>query len=381
MKHKQYMESALELAKRGFGSVEPNPMVGCVIIDGEGKIIGQGWHKEYGRAHAEINALADCQSRGNNPSGATMCVTLEPCCHHGKTPPCTEAIIAAGVAKVVVAMTDPSDKVAGKGIKQLEDAGVKVTVGVCEKQARLLNPAFIKHAATSLPWVIVKWAQTIDGKLSAAGLPDDQRWISNECSRKDVHKLRRSCQGILAGIDTALTDDPLLTARPSKDRSPLRIILDSKFRITTDLRLFSTITDADLLIVTTQQAFDGNLGKASQIIETGAEILALQPDENGRCDIRQLLANLGKSGIQRLLVEGGPTVIGAFIEKSLADQAVVYIAPKIFGGCGEAPIQAAFGNINPLPMLFDTTTQLFEGDVRITGNFRHVSQIELKPQI
>ncbi len=375
------MESAIELAKRGFGSVEPNPMVGCVIVDAEGNIIGQGWHKEYGHAHAEINALADCRSRGRDPKGATMCVTLEPCCHHGKTPPCTEAIIAAGVAKVVIAMADPSEKVAGKGIKQLEDAGIKVTVGVCEKQARLLNPAFIKHSVTSMPWVILKWAQTIDGKLSAAGLPEDHRWISNETSRKDVHKLRRSCQGILVGIDTALTDDPLLTARPPKAKSSLRIVLDSKFRITTDLRLFSTDTCADVLIVTTQKAFDANLEKASKIIETGAEILALQADENGRCDIRQLLINLGKSGIQRLLVEGGPTVIGSFIEKSLADQAVVYIAPKIFAGCGDAPIQKAIANIQTLPVLYDTTTQVFDGDVRITGNFRHVSQIDGKFEI
>jgi len=356
--------------------VEPNPMVGCVIVDADGNIIGQGWHKEYGKAHAEVNALADCRKRGCDPKGATLCVTLEPCCHHGKTPPCTEAVIAAGIAKVVVAMADPSEKVGGKGIKQLEEAGIKVSVGVCEKQARLLNPAFIKHSVTSMPWVILKWAQTIDGKLSAAGLPEDQRWISNESSRKDVHKLRRSCQGILVGIETALTDDPLLTARPPKTKSPLRIVLDSKFRIRTDLRLFSTISDADLLVVTTQKAFDANLKKAQQVIETGAQILAVQADTNGRCDLRQLLTNLGKSGIQRLLVEGGATVIGSFIENSLADQAVIYIAPKIFGGCGAAPIQNTIGQIKTLPVLYDTTTQIFDGDIRITGNFRHVSQIE-----
>ncbi|MFI4912906.1 MAG: bifunctional diaminohydroxyphosphoribosylaminopyrimidine deaminase/5-amino-6-(5-phosphoribosylamino)uracil reductase RibD [Sedimentisphaeraceae bacterium JB056] len=370
MKHKQYMEMALELAARGFGNVEPNPMVGCVIVDADGNVIGSGWHKTYGKEHAEINALADCRKRGHNPAGATMCVTLEPCCHHGKTPPCAEAIIKAGISKVVIAMLDPSDKVAGKGVKMLEDAGIKVSIGLCEKKARLLNPAFIKHSTKSLPWVVLKWAQTIDGKLSAAGLPEDQRWISNEASRKDVHKLRRSCQGILVGIETALIDDPLLTARPAKSRTPLRIVVDSKFRIRTDLKMFGTIQDADLLIVTTKKAFDNDMEKASKIVELGAEVLAVDADDDGRCDLHQLLENLGKSGVQRLLVEGGAKVISSFIGKGIADEAVVYIAPKLFASLGDVNMSDSLSEIKELPQLFDTTTGIFDGDVKFTGNFR-----------
>lgn len=375
MKHKRYMELALELARRGFGSVEPNPMVGCVIISADGTVIGQGWHKEYGKAHAEVNALEDCRRRGHDPKGATMCVTLEPCCHHGKTPACTDAIIAAGISKVVAAMQDPSEKVAGKGMKILEQAGISVSVGLCEKQAMLLNPAFIKHSVTSRPWVILKWAQSIDGKLSAAGLPAEERWISNESSRKDVHKLRRSCQGILVGINTALADDPLLTARPAKGKSPLRIILDSDLRITTDLKLFSTISDAGLLIVTTKAGFDNNLDKVQSITDLGAEILAVEADENGCCDLNLLLDNLGRSGVQRLLVEGGAAVIASFIDKSLADEAVVYIAPKLFASAGAVSLSEALSKINVLPRLYDTATEVFDGDVKFRGNFRHNSQL------
>jgi diaminohydroxyphosphoribosylaminopyrimidine deaminase/5-amino-6-(5-phosphoribosylamino)uracil reductase len=345
-------------------------MVGCVIIDESGSVIGQGWHKEYGREHAEINALADCRKRGHDPKGATMCVTLEPCCHHGKTGPCAEAVIEAGIAKVVVAMLDPSDKVAGKGVRRLEEAGIKVSIGLCEKQARLLNPAFIKHSQKGLPWVILKWAQTIDGKLSAHGLPPEHRWISNDASRKDVHKLRRSCQGILVGIDTALTDNPLLTARPDKGRTPMRIILDSKFRIDTGLKMFGSVNEADILVVTTKQAFDGDIEKASKIVELGGEVLAVDADEDGRCDLHQLLENLGKSGVQRLLVEGGAKVISSFIDKDLADEAVIYIAPKLFVSFGAVNLADSLKDVRNMPELFDTTTSIFDGDVRITGNFR-----------
>ena len=371
MKHKkQYMELALELAKRGFGNVEPNPMVGCVIVNSDSQVIGSGWHKAFGNAHAEINALEDCKKNGHNPAGATMCVTLEPCCHHGKTPPCTEAIIEAEIGKVVIAMLDPSEKVAGKGVAQLEQAGIKVSVGLCEKQARLLNPAFIKHSRISKPWVILKWAQTIDGKLSAKNLPEDQRWISNEAARKDTHKLRRSCQAILVGIDTALQDDPLLTVRPDKGRQPLRIVLDSKFRIDYRLKLFDSINEADLLIVTTKQAFDDNLDKAKQIVAKGGEVLAVNSDDKGKCDLGDLMDNLGKSGIQRLLVEGGAKVLSKFIESDLADEAVIYIAPKIFAGCGDISLPLQLEAIKELPRLYNPKLAVFDDNVKINANFR-----------
>ncbi|MHC4630458.1 MAG: bifunctional diaminohydroxyphosphoribosylaminopyrimidine deaminase/5-amino-6-(5-phosphoribosylamino)uracil reductase RibD, partial [Planctomycetota bacterium] len=207
----KYMAMALKLARRGIGSVEPNPAVGAVIVKAN-QIIGRGWHKKFGGPHAEINALQDCKSLGVNPRGATMYVTLEPCSHQGKTGPCTKAIIAAGLAKIFVATIDPSEHSNGTGLEQLRNAGIAVHSGPCETEARLLNAPFIKFAATSRCWVTLKWAQSIDGKLATTEpRSSGSGWISSEQSRKDVHKLRRRAGGILVGINTVLVDDPLLT--------------------------------------------------------------------------------------------------------------------------------------------------------------------------
>jgi len=210
----KYMGMALKLAQRGIGMVEPNPAVGAIIIKAN-QIVGRGWHEKFGGPHAEINALQDCKTLGVNPRGATMYVTLEPCSHQGKTGPCTEAIIAAGLAKVFVATIDPSKHANGAGLEQLRNAKIQVHTGLCETEARLLNAPFIKFAATGKCWVILKWAQSIDGKLAKTEpRPSGSGWISGEESRKDVHKLRQRVGGILVGINTVLADDPLLTARP-----------------------------------------------------------------------------------------------------------------------------------------------------------------------
>ena len=216
---KKYMLIALKLAQRGIGSVEPNPEVGAVLVKAN-QVVGKGWHKKFGGPHAEINALEDCKTLGVNPQGAAMYVTLEPCCHQAKTGPCTEAIIAAGVVKVVVAAIDPSEHANGKGIEKLRNAGIEVVVGVCETQARLLNAPFIKFAATAKTWVILKWAQSIDGKVAYADQTQERQWISGQQSRKDVHKLRRRVQAILVGINTILVDDPLLTCLLYTSPSP-----------------------------------------------------------------------------------------------------------------------------------------------------------------
>jgi diaminohydroxyphosphoribosylaminopyrimidine deaminase/5-amino-6-(5-phosphoribosylamino)uracil reductase len=247
------MQAALRLAQRGIGSVEPNPAVGCVIVK-SGQVIGKGWHKRFGGAHAEINALEDCGTQSASPEGATMYVTLEPCCHSAKTPPCTDAIIDAGLAKVVVATVDPSEHANGKGVEQLRNVGIEVQTGVCEAQARLLNAAFIKFAATGKCWVTVKWAQSIDGKMTWADQSRERRWVSGKKSREDVHKLRRRVQAILVGINTVLADDPLLTARPSKGRKPTRIVLDSRLRIPLDCRLLATAKKVPLMIVSSRTA-------------------------------------------------------------------------------------------------------------------------------
>jgi diaminohydroxyphosphoribosylaminopyrimidine deaminase/5-amino-6-(5-phosphoribosylamino)uracil reductase len=328
------MRLAMELAAKGLGFVEPNPAVGAVIVKG-GRIIGAGWHKKFGGPHAEINALENCRRRGNNPKGATMFVTLEPCCHYGKTSPCTDALIAAKLKRVVVATIDPSKHANGRGIRQLRKAGIKVDIGTCEGEARILNAPFMKFASTGKPWVTLKWAQTIDGKLAWANTSDKRRWISCEDSRKDAHNLRRRAGAILVGINTVLKDDPLLTSRPSHGKKPIRIVLDSRLRIPLDCKLLATAKNVPVLIVTQSRTLRTKAKKAKQIIGRGAELLGCSAS---RSNLNFLLWQLSKRGIQHLLVEGGPTVIGSFLKENLADEIVVYIAPRILGASGNAGI-------------------------------------------
>jgi diaminohydroxyphosphoribosylaminopyrimidine deaminase/5-amino-6-(5-phosphoribosylamino)uracil reductase len=361
----KYMQMALRLARRGIGSVEPNPAVGAVIVKG-GQVIGRGWHKKFGGPHAEINALEDCgRQGGGNPKGATMYVTLEPCCHQGKTAPCTDAIIAAKLVKVVVATIDPSKHANGKGIEQLRNAGIDVQVGLCEKEARLLNAPFIKFATTGKCWVILKWAQSIDGKLSYPE-GNEERWISGERSRKDVHKLRRRVQGILVGINTVIADDPLLTTRPSRDKKATRVILDSHLRIPLNCRLLATAKKVPVLIVTSEEAVQTNPDKQEKIVQKGAELLTA-PTTQGRADIGFLLDELSRRGIAQLLVEGGPTVISEFLRQRLADEICVYIAPKILGGSGSVDISGPMAELAEAFGLHYVDIKRFGDDVRISG--------------
>lgn len=373
IKNKEYMELALELAARGFGEVEPNPMAGCVIVKDD-RVIGKGWHKKFGGPHAEINALDDARKNGLDLVGGTMCVTLEPCCHHGKTGPCVEAIVEAKIAKVIVAMADPTEKVGGKGIEQLRNAGVKVSVGLCQKEAKLLNPAFIKFAKIAKPWVIVKWAQTIDGKLAWKSTDRQQRWITGEKSRKDVHKIRRSCQGILVGINTVIADDPLLTARPAKEKKLLRVVLDSDLRIPMECQLLKTIDDGPVLVVTSESAMSNNKDKVEKITAVGGEVFAAAIDESDKCNLDSLLGELGGRGVQRLLVEGGPEVIGSFLRQKLADEVCVYIAPKIFGSSGAVDISQVLSQLE-IGELNYVTVNTFGEDIRIKGLLRKVDEL------
>ncbi len=359
------MQAALKLAQRGVGSVEPNPAVGCIIVKA-GRVIGRGWHKKFGAAHAEINALEDCKTLGVSPRGGTMYVSLEPCCHYAKTPPCTDAIIDAGLVKVVVATIDPSAHANGKGIEQLRDAGIEVQVGICETQARLLNAPFIKFAATDKCWVILKWAQSIDGKVAWADHSDERRWISGEQSRKDVHKLRRRAGAILVGIGTVLADNPLLTARPSKGKKPTRIVLDSKLRIPLDCELLATAKKIPLLIATSRRTAQTNPERVEQVIQKGAELLVF-PDTQGQSNLHFLLDDLSRRGIAQLLVEGGPTVISSFLREGLADEICVYIAPKILGRQGAVDIAGPMRELTDAVGLHCVDIKNFDGDVRIRG--------------
>jgi len=361
----KYMGMALRLARRGIGSVEPNPAVGAVIVKAN-QIIGRGWHKKFGGPHAEINALEDCKTLGVNPRGAAMYVTLEPCSHEGKTGPCTQAIIAAGVAKVFVAMIDPSEHASGKGIEQLRDAGIEVQTGICETEARILNAPFIKFAATGRCWVTLKWAQSIDGKVAWAQKRDEQRWISSEQSRKDVHKLRRRAEAILVGVNTVSADDPLLTARPSKGKKAARIVLDNHLKIPLDCKLIKMARKDPVIIYTRGETVQAEPEIVAQISKRGAELLAY-PDTQGRSNLYFLLDELSKRGISHLLVEGGPRVLTSFLKEGLADEIVIYIAPKIFGAQGSVDITGPMAELTQAVGLHYVDIERFGDDVRLRG--------------
>jgi len=361
----KYMQAALKLAQRGIGSVEPNPAVGCVIVKGS-QIVGKGWHRKFGAEHAEINALQDCKTLGVSPNGATMYVTLEPCCHYAKTPPCTDAISASKIARVVVATVDPSEHANGRGVDQLRHAGIEVQVGLCQTQARLLNAPFIKFAATGRSWIILKWAQSIDGMLAYAEQSDTQRWISGELSRKEVQKLRKRAQAILVGINTVLADNPLLTARPAKGQKLTRIVLDTYLRIPLKCKLLATAKRVPLLILTSRQTLDNNQQAAAAITRKGAELLVF-PDAPGQSNLHFLIDELSKRGVSQLLVEGGPKVISSFLKEGLADEISVYIAPTLLGRQGAVNVAEPLTELNQPVCLYHVDIKRFGDDVCLTG--------------
>ena len=328
------MRSALKLAEKGLGAVEPNPAVGCLIVK-SGQMIGKGYHKKFGGPHAEVNAIADCATLGVKPEGGTMYVTLEPCCHVGKTGPCTQAILDAGISRVVVAVRDPSAHASGQGLDQLRRAGIEVEVGLCEEEARLLNAPFFKYASTGKCWVVLKWAQSIDGKLAYAEQSPEKRWITNDLSRADAHKLRRRVGAILVGINTVLADDPMLTPRPSKGKKPIRVVLDDSLRIPMGSRLLRTTKTSPVLVYTRKASAEANLKQVERIRKKGAELVVWE-GAGETSDLHFLLEQLSEQGVQQVLVEGGPRVLASFLREGLADEICVYIAPKILGADGAA---------------------------------------------
>src|SRR5262245_15622465 len=262
------MARALELASRGEGYVEPNPMVGCVVVQG-GEVVGEGWHQKFGGPHAEVEALRVAGARAR---GATMYVTLEPCCHHGKTPPCTEAIIAAGIARVVCAQRDPFEQVAGQGIEALKAAGIDVDVGTLEAEAKRLNAPYLKLVTTGRPWIIAKWAMTLDGKIATRA--GDSRWISGEASREIVHGLRGRMDGVMVGRGTAQRDDPLLTARPPGPRTATRIVVDSRASLSLESQLIRSVGDAPVLVTVGSDAPQENIDR---LTAAGCEVVVCRP--------------------------------------------------------------------------------------------------------
>ncbi|MDY3556001.1 bifunctional diaminohydroxyphosphoribosylaminopyrimidine deaminase/5-amino-6-(5-phosphoribosylamino)uracil reductase RibD [Gemmata sp. JC717] len=312
----RWMRHALTLAARGRGAVEPNPMVGAVVLDPAGKLIGEGWHQKFGGPHAEVFAL---QAAGARARGGTLFVTLEPCCHHGKTPPCTDAVLRAGVARVVAAMADPFPRVAGGGLALLRAAGVDVQVGLCEADARALNAPYLKLLSTGRPWVHAKWAMTLDGKLAAR--TGDSKWISGAESRRRVHELRGRLDAILVGRGTVVADDPLLTARPAGVRTAARVVLTASGELPAACQLRATAREAPVLVYT------ANPGKLDGWAADGAEVVGF-----GELTLDAVLADLGRRRFTNVLLEGGAGLLGAARDADVIDEFHVFIAPKVVGG-------------------------------------------------
>lgn len=353
------MRLALAEAAKGRGWVEPNPMVGAVVTALDGAILASARHECFGGPHAEVLALAQA---GERARGGVLYVTLEPCCHHGKTPPCTDRVTASGVVRVVAAMSDPFLQVAGRGLAILKAAGIEVAVGLEEEAARVLNAPYLKRLSTGRPHVLAKWAMTLDGKAATAS--GDSRWISGETARAAVHQTRGAMDAILVGVGTVLADDPMLTARPPGPRVPIRIVLDPEAATPLSSRLVGSARQTPLVIAVNDRA--SHLARG-QLESLGAEILSFAG--SGRIPIAELLDELGRRGHTNLLVEGGGRVLGSFLDEAAVDAVDVFIAPVIEGG--DHPRSPARGRGIELMRTADrlerVQTQLLDDDLRIQG--------------
>ena len=323
---KYYMEKTLKLAKKGEGYTTPNPLVGALVVK-DGEIVGKGYHKKAGEPHAEVYAL---NQAGKNAKDATLYVNLEPCCHFGKTPACSLKVIKSGIKRIVVAMEDPNPLVAGKGIRQLEEAGIEIEVGVLEKEAKILNEIFIKYITEGLPFIYLKSGQTIDGFLATS--TGDSRWVTNKKARLYGHKLRHKVDAILVGVNTVLNDNPRLTTRldDKKGIDPIRVVLDSKLKTPVNANIINQNSESKTIIATTS---DYNKDKYNQLKTIdNLEIIIIEQNIEGRIDLEKALEILAKQDITSILVEGGGTINYSFLHKGLADKLYAFIAPKLLGG-------------------------------------------------
>ncbi len=415
MNDEHYMRLALRLAARGAGWVSPNPMVGAVVVR-DGEIVGRGWHRRYGGPHAEVEAL---QVAGERARGATLYVTLEPCNHEGLTPPCTQAVLAAGISRVVIAMADPNPRVTGGGAAFLADKGVAVTLGVLEEEARRLNEAWIKWVTTGLPFVVAKAACSLDGRI--ATVTGESQWLTGVAARTFGHRLRHECDAVLVGVGTVLADDPQLTVRlgagkarggvqearvpppaaaapdalgvacilPASEpappvrppaatggrreprpqgKDPLRVVLDSALRIPLSARLLHLESPAPTLIAATPQA---PAERVEALRQAGAEVLIL-PEERGRVALRPLLERLGKRKVTSILVEGGAETLGSFFDARLVDRFYFFYAPKILGGKEGYPMIAGHGvrHLAEAHLARDLRVRRLGPDILVTGRLR-----------
>ncbi len=359
------MKEALRLAARGEGRTSPNPLVGAVVVQGD-VVVGRGFHEVVGGPHAEVNALRDA---GAGAKGAELFVTLEPCNHHGRTPPCTEAVLKAGVSSVVIGMKDPNPDVKGGGADFLRARGIAVEAGILERECRLLNQPFIKYAGAGLPFVVLKAAATLDGRIATR--TGDSKWISNEKSRRFAHRLRSNVDAILVGIGTVLADDPLLTARrPGKSdcRQPIRIVADAGLRLPVSSRLVQTARE---IPVWAACAEDAPPDRELRLRDLGVDVLRL-PAKEGRVNLERLLKELGNRRVTSLLVEGGAQIHGQFLEKRLADAFYFFYAPKILGDPEALPIVSGGKReaMSEALNAYDIGVKRFGWDIMLSGRFR-----------
>jgi diaminohydroxyphosphoribosylaminopyrimidine deaminase / 5-amino-6-(5-phosphoribosylamino)uracil reductase len=360
----KYMERALELAKKGAGYTNPNPLVGAVIVK-DGRIVGEGYHEVYGSHHAEVNAFRNATE---DVKGATMYVTLEPCSHYGKTPPCAKAIVEKGIKKVIVALGDPNPEVAGRGIKILRDNGIEVVTGVLEEESRRLNEIFLKYITTKLPFCILKTAMTLDGKIAAR--TGDSKWITNEESRKYVHKLRHRVSSIMVGVGTIIQDDPLLNTRIQEESGsdPIRIVVDTSGRTPLEARVLNIKSNSKTIIAVTELAPQEKLKEFERI---GAEVIITPLMEN-RVDLKYLMKALGERKIDSVLLEGGSELNYSAMEAGIIDKVNAFIAPKFIGGREAKTPVGGLGRplMKEALMLKDIEIHRFGDDIMIEGYIR-----------
>ncbi|MBA54498.1 MAG: riboflavin biosynthesis protein RibD [Pseudomonadales bacterium] len=374
----QHMAEAIRLAWRGLYTTHPNPRVGCVLVK-DGQVVGQGWHQIAGEGHAEVNALSQA---GANAQGATAYVSLEPCSHHGKTPPCAEALIQAGVAKVISAMEDPNPKVSGRGHQLLEAAGIQTACGLLQEQAERINPGFNKRMRTGLPWVVVKSAMSVDGRTAMAD--GESQWITGPAARADVQRLRARSEAIVTGVETVIADDASLTVRPEmwpqavagddslcgwnwpagfEPKQPLRVIVDSTLRTPVTAKILSQ-TGKTLIVCTQAEPL-----RRQALEATGAEVLQL-PSVEGRVDLHALLQELATREVNEVLVEAGAVLAGAFAQQQLMDQWVCYMAPKLMGSSARPVLDMDIETMSQARDLHLTDLRQIGQDIRMTYSWR-----------
>lgn len=355
MRNEDYMRRAIALARQGEGWTNPNPLVGAVVVK-DGRIIGEGYHEKYGELHAERNALKACCK---DPRGATMYVTLEPCCHHGKQPPCVEAILEAGIAKVVIGSNDPNPMVAGKGIKQLKEAGVEVVENFLKEECDSLNEIFFHYIVEKRPFIALKYAMSADGKI--ADCVGESQWITGEKARHDVHRLRNRYAAILVGMGTVEKDDPMLTCRGIEQGSqPLRIVMDTKGRISKSCKLVKSASEVPLWVATCEMSEE----KEKALTTVGVRVVRL-PLENGKVSLTALINELYDAEIDSLLVEGGAEINGSFLKAGMASKVYVYLGGILLGGSGKSPIGGMGLQLKEAVKLRPEKTVMFHEDVMI----------------